>query len=67
MFFKIDVLKNFVNFTGKHLCWKFGFNKIAGIRPATLLKDTPTRVFFCKICKILKYLFYRIPPVIASV
>ena len=21
MFFKIDVIKNFVNFTGKHLCW----------------------------------------------
>ena len=23
LFFKIDVLKNFANFTGKHLCWSF--------------------------------------------
>ena len=29
--------KNFVKFTGKHLCQSFFFNKIAGLRPATLL------------------------------
>ena len=29
---KIGVLKNFVNFTGKHLCWSIFFNKVAGLR-----------------------------------
>ena len=28
MFFKISVLKNFTNFTGKHLCWILIFNKV---------------------------------------
>ena len=29
MFHKIDVLKSFEKFAGKHLCWSF-FNKAAG-------------------------------------
>ena len=32
------VLRNFVKFTGKHLCQSLFFNKVAGVRPATLLK-----------------------------
>ena len=28
MFFKIGVLKNFANFTGKHLCWSLFFKKL---------------------------------------
>ena len=32
------VLRNFTKFTGKHLCQSFFFNKVAGLRPATLLK-----------------------------
>ena len=28
MFFKIDVLKNFANFTGKHLCWSLFLIKL---------------------------------------
>ena len=31
-------LKNFTKFTGKHLCWSLFFNKVSGLRPATLLK-----------------------------
>ena len=31
------VLKNFANFTGKHLCWSIFFNKVAGLTP--ILKD----------------------------
>ena len=31
-------LRNFVKFTGKHLCQSLFFNKVAGLRPATLLK-----------------------------
>ena len=32
------VLRNYVKFTGKHLCQSLLFNKVAGLRPATLLK-----------------------------
>ena len=32
------VLKNFAKFTGKHLCQSLFFNKVTGLRPATLLK-----------------------------
>ena len=38
MFFKIGVLKSFTNFTGKHLCWSHFLKKLAGSRPATLLR-----------------------------
>ena len=32
-----DVLRNFAKFTGKHLCWGLFFNKLASLRPASLL------------------------------
>ena len=32
------VLKNFVNFAGKHLCRSLFVKKVAGLKPATLLK-----------------------------
>ena len=38
MFCKKGVLRNFSKFTGKHLCRSLFFNKVAGLRPATLLK-----------------------------
>ena len=38
MFCKKGVLANFAKFTGKHLCQSLLFNKVAGLRPATLLK-----------------------------
>ena len=38
MFCKKGVLRNFTKFTGKHLCQSFFFNKVAGLRSATLLK-----------------------------
>ena len=38
MFCKKDVRRNFTKFTGKHLCQSFSFNKVTGVRPATLLK-----------------------------
>ena len=57
LFFKIDILKNFTNFTGKHLCWSL-----------FLLKKTPTHVLCCETCIIFKNnFFYRTPPVAASV
>ena len=36
VFNKKSVLKNFTKFTGKHLCQSLFFNKVAGLRPATL-------------------------------
>ena len=39
VFCKKGVLKNFAKFTGKHLCQNLFFNKVAGLRPATLLKN----------------------------
>ena len=31
-------LRNFAKFTGRHLCQSFLFNKVAGLKPATLFK-----------------------------
>ena len=46
------VLKNFTKFTGKHLCQSLFFNKIAALRPATLLKKSPWhRCFPVKVVK----------------
>ena len=39
VFCKKGVLRSFAKFTGKHLCQSFFFNKIAGLNPATLLKN----------------------------
>ena len=38
VFCKKGVLRNFTKFTGKHLCQSLFFNKVAGLRPANLLK-----------------------------
>ena len=38
VFCKKGVLRNFVKFTGKHLCQSLFFNKLAGLRPTNLLK-----------------------------
>ena len=35
---KRGALRNFAKFTGKRLCQSLFFNKVAGLRPATLLK-----------------------------
>ena len=40
------VLKNFVIFTGKHLCWSLFLIKLQALRPAALLtRDSNTGVF----------------------
>ena len=49
------VLINFAKFTGKHLCQSLLFNKVAGLRPATLLKKRlwhkPFPVNFAKLLR----------------
>ena len=43
---KKGVLRNFAKFTGKRLCQSIFLNKVAGLRPAILLKkDSGTGVF----------------------
>ena len=45
--FEIVVLKNFANFTGKHLCWSLFVITLQAFKPATLLKrDSNTAVSF---------------------
>ena len=65
---KKGVLRNFAKFPGKHLCQSLFFNKVVGLRPATLLKNTLTKVFSCEFCEISNStFFYRTAPVAASV
>ena len=46
VFYKKDVHRYFAKFTGKNLCQSFFFNKVAGLRPATLLKKRLWHRFF---------------------
>ena len=60
MFFKIGVLKNFANCTGKHLSWSLFLTKFF----TDFIKNTPTQMLSCAICKIFKNtFFYRTPQV----
>ena len=66
---KKDVLKNFTEFTGNHLCQGLFFNKIAGLTPATLPKKRLWHrccpVNFAKVLRtpILKNICERLPMV----
>ena len=68
MFFKIDIFKNFVNFTRKQLFWGLFLIKLQSWSSTTLLKrDSNTCFFLVKFAKILRTSsFYRTPPVAAS-
>ena len=58
---KEGVIRNFVKFTGKHMCQSIFFNKVAGLRYATLLKKRLWDMcFLVNIAKFLRTLFYRI-------
>ena len=57
--YKKCVPKYFVKFTGKQLCHSLFFNKVAGLRPETLLKKILWhRCFPVKFVKFLKILFF---------
>ena len=43
---------------GKNLCQSLFFNKFAGLRAATLLKETLAQVFSCEFCEISKNNFF---------
>ena len=57
MFFKIRVLKNFANFTGKHLCWSLFLKKFLTLF-LTLLKTLQYRCFPVKFAKKFKNTFF---------
>ena len=60
IFYKTSVLKNLAKFTGKHVCWKFFFNKVAGLQP--IKKEIPAQVFSCEFLWIYwEHVFYRAP------
>ena len=55
---KKGALKNFANFTGKHLCWSLFSIKLQGRRPATFLKrDSNTGVFPVKFLKLVRKMY----------
>ena len=57
---KKGFLRNFAKFTGKHLCHSLFFNKVAGLRPATLLKKRLWhRCFPVNFAKLLRTTFFR--------
>ena len=60
---EIGVLKNFTKFKGKHLRQSVFLNKVAGLKPATLLKKRLwCRCFPANFVKFLRTTFYRTPP-----
>ena len=67
MFFKLGILKNFTNFTGKHLCWSSFVIRLQAIRPATLLKtDSDTGIFPWYLQTFKEHSFLQKPPMVAS-
>ena len=48
--------RNFAKFTGKHLCQSLFFNKLAGLRPANLLKKKLWHN--CEFCKKILSTFF---------
>ena len=67
-FVKKDVLRNFAIFTGKHLCQSLFFNKVTGLRPATLFKKLLWhRCFPVNFAKFLRTPFTEHLPTTASV
>ena len=57
---KKGVFRNFTKFTGKHLCQSLFFNKVAGLRPTTLLKKEPWhKCFSVNFAKFLRTPFLQ--------
>ena len=59
MFFKIGVLNNFPNLTGKNVCWSlFLMSSCRTLGLQIYQKDNPTEVFSCKTYEIFKKTFF---------
>ena len=60
VFYKKVVLRNFSKLTRKHLCQSPFFNKVAGLKPETLLKERFWhRCFPVNFAKFLNHLFLQ--------
>ena len=68
MFFKIGVLKNSVNFTGKMLCWSHFFNKVAGLEKSANLseRDFSMGVFLWNLQIFYKHIFLKKASLVAA-
>ena len=53
------VLENFAIFTGKHLRGSLFLIELQAWRPATVLKETPTKMFFCGYCENFKKTYFQ--------
>ena len=68
MFFKIDFLKTFINFIGKHLCWSLFLRKLQDVRTSAcnfIKKRLQCKCFPVNIAKFLNTFFDRTPLVAA--
>ena len=60
-FIRKGLLRNFAKFTGKHLCQSHFLNKVAGLRPRTLLKERLWhRCFPVNFTKFIGIFFHKI-------
>ena len=60
LFCEKGVLRNFAKFTGKHLCQCLFFNKVEGLRSATLLKKRLwCKCFPVNSAKFVRTLFFK--------
>ena len=48
------VVKNFANFTEKHLCWSIFLTKLRAFSLQFIKKETPAQAFSCEGCKTFK-------------
>ena len=55
---KKDVLKNFANFTKKHLCWSLFSDKVAGLK-VTSLNQTLNQLFILRTLCTRPQVFYK--------
>ena len=55
---KKSVLRNFAEFTRKHLCHSLFLNKVAGLACNFIKKETLAQVFSCEFCGISKNTFF---------
>ena len=66
MFCSKGVLRNFTKFTGKHLCQRLFFNKVADGACNFIKKETLAQVFSCEFYKTSKNSFFCRTPLVAA-
>ena len=67
VFCEKGVLRNFAKLTGKNVCQSLVFNKLAGLRSATLLKKTLWhRCFPVNFVKFLRTTFFHRTPLVTA-